>query len=221
MSRQNFSDITMVLDRSGSMESIAADIIGGVNNFVESQKAQPGDAVFTLAQFDNEYELVCVAKALGEVPPLTPFTFVPRGSTCLLGAVGRAIDETGARLAAMPEHERPSSVIFVIVTDGEENTSHERAWSKRYFGDNIVANMIKHQQEAYSWDFVFLAANQDAMASGAKLNIPSSNAMTFMPCHAGVDMAYEKTSGLVGRMRGGIKSGFLAAERAEQDEANK
>jgi hypothetical protein len=97
--RTDLTDITMVIDRSGSMESIRTDAEGGINTFIDSQKTEPGEALLTLVQFDTEYEFVHKGAAIGSVPK---FTLVPRGSTALLDAVGRAINETGARLAAIP-----------------------------------------------------------------------------------------------------------------------
>jgi uncharacterized protein YegL len=102
--RTDLTDITMVIDRSGSMESIRTDAEGGINTFIDSQKSEPGEALLTLVQFDTEYEFIHKGAAIGSVPK---FKLVPRGSTALLDAVGRAINETGARLAAMEESQRP------------------------------------------------------------------------------------------------------------------
>ena len=120
--RTDLTDITMVIDRSGSMQSIRSDAEGGINSFIEQQKQEPGEANVTLVQFDADYEFVHSGVPIRQVPA---FKLVPRGSTALLDAVGRAINETGARLAAMDEVQRPGLVVFVIVTDGEENSSRE------------------------------------------------------------------------------------------------
>ena len=101
--RDDFTDITIVLDRSGSMAAVADDTIGGFNQFLLDQKRAPGDGVLTLVQFDNEYEFVHTARPLAEVPPLSPATFVPRGSTALLDAINRAMGETHERIAKMDE----------------------------------------------------------------------------------------------------------------------
>src|SRR6185437_887189 len=120
MPNPNFTDITIVLDRSGSMEVIADDTVGGFNQFLKEQKKVPGKALLTLVQFDHEYQFVHQAVPIGSVPLLTRKTYVPRGSTALLDAIGRAINETGQRLAALPEPERPGNVIVMILTDGLE-----------------------------------------------------------------------------------------------------
>ena len=120
--RNDLTDITLVVDRSGSMESIKSDAEGGINEFIRQQASEPGEALLTLMQFDTEYDLVHNGVNVTDV---SPYTLVPRGMTALLDAVGRAINETGARLAAMSEQERPGLVVFVIVTDGAENSSKE------------------------------------------------------------------------------------------------
>ena len=159
--RTDLTDITMVIDRSGSMQSIQSDAEGGINSFIEQQKQEPGEANVTLVQFDTDYEFVHSGVPIKRVPA---FKLVPRGSTALLDAVGRAINETGARLAAMEEAQRPGLVVFVIVTDGEENSSRE-------FTLDQIRKMVEHQQSAYKWQFTFLAANQDAFAAGGSMGI--------------------------------------------------
>ena len=159
--RTDLTDITMVVDRSGSMESIKSDAEGGINSFIDQQKQEPGEALLTLVQFDTEYEFVHSGVPVKQIPA---FTLVPRGSTALLDAVGRAINETGARLAAMAESQRPALVVFVIVTDGAENSSRE-------FTRDQIRTMVEHQQSAYKWQFTFLAANQDAFAAGGSMGI--------------------------------------------------
>ena len=159
--RTDLTDITMVIDRSGSMQSIRTDAEGGINSFIEQQKQEPGETLLTLVQFDTEYEFVHSGVPVKQIPA---FTLVPRGSTALLDAVGRAINETGARLAAMAESQRPALVVFVIVTDGAENSSRE-------FTRDQIRTMVEHQQSAYKWQFTFLAANQDAFAAGGSMGI--------------------------------------------------
>lgn len=159
--RTDLTDITMVIDRSGSMQSIQSDAEGGINSFIEQQKQEPGEAHVTLVQFDTDYEFVHSGVPIRQVPA---FKLLPRGSTALLDAVGRAINETGARLAAMEETQRPGLVVFVIVTDGEENSSRE-------FTRDQIRTMVEHQQSAYKWQFTFLAANQDAFAAGGSMGI--------------------------------------------------
>src|SRR5262245_2857992 len=108
MTKPGYCEIVVLLDRSGSMQSIAKDMEGGFDHFIKEQKLVPGDCKVSLYQFDTDYEAVYVGKPLAEVPRCE---LKARGSTALNDAFGRTINATGARLAAMPEHERPSKVV--------------------------------------------------------------------------------------------------------------
>ena len=165
------TDITIVLDRSGSMQGIAEATIAGVNSFINAQRKVDGECVVSLTQFDDQYDPIYTARPLQDVPELNGITFVPRGMTALLDAIGRTITRTGERLAATHETRRPAKVIFVILTDGEENCSKEYTRAR-------VNEMISHQRSKYSWEFVFLGANQDAIAVGSKLGIAASSTMS-------------------------------------------
>lgn len=175
----DLSEIVYILDRSGSMTPLCEDAIGGFNAFLAGLKAEPGAARFSLVLFDHEYHLLHDGIDLQVVPPLDAKTYVPRGTTALLDAIGRTIDQVGARLAATPESQRPAKVIFAIFTDGLENASSDYSREK-------VAAMIRHQQDIYSWEFIFLAANQDAIATAAAMSIPAANAQTFVASNVGV-----------------------------------
>lgn len=170
------------------MNVCQSDAEGGLNRFVEDQKKLPGEAVFTLVQFDNEYEFVHRAVPIAQVPHCS---LVPRGSTALLDAVGRAIVETGERLAKMAESDRPGLVVFVILTDGQENSSREFSKSK-------VQEMISHQQDVYKWQFIYLGANQNAFAEAGDLGIVGSIANTTDHTHG---VAFKMASANTARMR--------------------
>ena len=192
--KDNLSDIICILDRSGSMESIRSDAIGGFNTFLADQKQQPGEAYFTLVLFNHDYLLVHDHVPIAQAKPLDGRTYQPQGTTALLDAVGRTIDDVGNRLSGTPEPERPSKVIVAILTDGLENAS------KDYSRDR-VAQMIKHQQEKYSWEFIFLAANQDAIATAREISIAAKDAMTFAATPDGVYNANLQMSREVARRR--------------------
>jgi len=155
MSKPNFIEIIVVLDRSGSMSTVINDTIGGFNTFLDEQKKTVGEANLTLIQFDDRYEIVHNGVDIQNVPALTTTTYVPRGMTALFDAVMKTSIDVGERLAKTPESERPSLVIFVILTDGQENSSKEFRLAQ-------VKDMIKHQTEKYNWQFLFLGADQDS-----------------------------------------------------------
>jgi hypothetical protein len=183
----NVTDISFVLDRSGSMFSVREDTIGGVNQFLKAQQAATGEANLTLAQFDHQYEIVHNGLRIQDVPELKKSTFVPRGQTALFDAIGKTIIATGARLEKLPEAERPVQVIFVILTDGMENHSTE-------FTADKIKSMIQHQSEVYNWDFVFLGANQDAICTGTAMGIHAGNAMDFAADEVGMASAFDSIS---------------------------
>lgn len=212
--RTDLTDITLVLDRSGSMDVIRTDTIGGVNTFIQEQQKAPGEACFSLVQFDHEYEPQYQGKGMKDVPLLTEQTFIPRGMTALLDAIGRTIVTTGQRFAGMPEDQRPGKVVFVIMTDGQENHSIE------YKDTTRIREMITHQQERYGWQFVFLGANQDAITVAHGMGIPQSNAMSYAANAKGTQDAFWSVSHNTVRYRSGGQSvGFSDEDRQAQQDA--
>lgn len=210
--KKDFADITVVLDRSGSMSSVRADTIGGFNSFIEEQRKVPGECNASLVQFDDQYEVVYTAKPVKDAPALTTETFVPRGMTALLDAIGRTINETGKRLSVIPEADRPGKVIFVILTDGGENSSKEYTREK-------VFEMITHQKSAYQWDFVFLGANQDAISTGAGLGIARGSTMTYASNAVGTKHAFRSASNYAASSRTVGSASFSEADREKQKQA--
>ncbi len=201
------TDITVLLDRSGSMASILDDTIGGFNSFLKDQQSQEGSAKMTLVQFDNDYDEVYTGVDIKEVEALTPKTFVPRGSTALLDSMARTITATGVRLGSIPADDRPQNVVFVIITDGAENCSKEVTRDK-------VFEMVKHQTEKYNWTFLYLGANQDAISVGTGLGIGASNSLSYSANSAGVRNSYSAASVAVDHIRTGAKfRGFTSDQR--------
>lgn len=199
---RDHTDITMLLDRSGSMGIIKDDTIGGINEFIDQQKKAGSNANLTLVQFD-EYNGVQVATTfsalpIGDVLHLSPSSYQPRGNTPLLDALGKTIHATGDRLAAVPEADRPDKVVFVIVTDGRENASKE-------YTKAVVKALTLQQEKEYNWQFVYLGANQDAFAEAGSYGIGAAMAANFSPRN----------------IRGGIRvaSTNVASYRATSDPA--
>lgn len=207
--KAHLTDITLVVDRSGSMEEIRSDAEGGVNAFVKAQVNEPGEALLTLVQFDTEYEFVHRGVPVQDVPD---YTLSPRGMTALLDAVGRAINETGERLSKMRELDRPGLVVFVVMTDGHENSSQE-------FTKSRIKKLIERQQSQYNWHFTFLGANQDAFEEAGGIGISPAGVAQYAADK--VAAAWAGTGGKVARMRAQAASGqqvsneFTEAERDE------
>jgi hypothetical protein len=183
------TEIAVILDRSGSMLSVKQDMEGGFAQFVAAQRAEPGQCSLSLYQFDDQYEIVYEERPLCDVPELS---IVPRGSTALLDAVGRSMARIGERLAAKPEHERPAIVIVMVITDGQENASHEV--SRR-----ALKAAIKVQQRKYNWRFMYLGADASAFSEAASLGIQA--AARYSPDSAGVDRLYAASSAAVAEFR--------------------
>lgn len=191
--KAGLSYIVPVIDRSGSMGVLRRSAIEGYNGFLAEQKKLPGEALWQLVLF-NTVRLSHPVGPIETVSPLNFDTYSPMGGTALLDAIGITVEEVGCRLSIMREDERPSKVIVVILTDGEENSS--TVWTKE-----DVAAQIQHQQEVYGWEFVFLGANMDAVAEASALNIPAANAFTYAASAAGVDEAYLTSNVIASRMR--------------------
>ena len=161
---KNLTEIAYILDRSGSMCGMEEAAITGFNEFLQSQLDAPGDVNLSLLLFDNEFKLVHDRVPLQEVRQLDANTYVPRGSTALLDAIGRAIDALGRKIAKQPDDQHPGKVIIAIYTDGYENASEQYDLRK-------INKMITHQRGKYSWEFMFLAANEDAIATASQMGI--------------------------------------------------
>jgi hypothetical protein len=199
---RNLTHLGVIVDRSGSMHSIKQDMEGGFNSLIQKQRETPGQCKVTLAQFDTEYEVVYTDQDLASVPGLV---INPRGRTALLDALGRFITDTGMRLSALPEDERPGLVIVAVITDGLENASHE------YTLDQID-KMINHQRDAYQWMFVYLGANQDAIATGRSMGFARGQTMTYAATSHGTQSAYSATSDLITGTRMKVNSGMSSGE---------
>lgn len=194
MSRKNHAEIVFVLDRSGSMSSIKDDAIGGFNAFVDAQKKVAGTADITLVLFDHEYQKVYDAKDINSVELLTDKTYIPRGNTALLDAIGRSINEVGAKLNALKEDERAEKVIVCIITDGAENASKE-------FTNEKIKEMIEHQKSKYNWEFAYLGANQDSFATASMYGISKGMTSNFAADTDGTRGAYACLSNLTANYR--------------------
>lgn len=210
--KSNYTHISIVLDRSGSMQSVWDDTIGGFNSFLESQQKLPGECTISAIQFDDHYEPLYTTKPVAEAQKLTRETYVPRGSTALLDAIGRTIVDTGTKLAALPEDQRPSKVLFVILTDGHENASREYNRAK-------VFEMIKLQRETYKWDFVFLGANQNAISAGASMGIAAGSSMTYASNAGGTKAVFTSASNYAARARAGVSNNSFS-DQDRQDQQN-
>jgi uncharacterized protein YegL len=166
---KELTHIVFLLDRSGSMQSIKTDVVGGFQAFVTEQRGGEGKCRVTLAQFDNEYEVVYQDISIEDVPPLD---LSPRGSTALLDSMGKLIIDTAARIAALPEEARPATVIVAIMTDGHENASME--WTRP-----AIKALVEQQTNDHGWQFLYMGADQDAVEVGTSLGVGAEHSVTY------------------------------------------
>ena len=196
MPKDDLTAIAAVLDRSGSMESMREDAMGGFNAFLDDQKKAPGSAELTVALFDGRYEVLHDAADIQIIEPLTEATYVPRGGTALYDAIGRTINVLKAGIDKRPEDEQPGKVIVVIITDGQENSSRE-------FNRDQVFEQIKQLKAGKNWKFIFLAADQGALAVGQELGVGRSMSAVVGGTKKGARSAYRSANAAVRCFRSG------------------
>ena len=192
--KKGLSELIFILDKSGSMSSLTDDVIGGFNSLIEKQKEEEGEAYVSTILFDHEIEILHNHINITEITPITNKEYEPGGMTALLDAIGSTIDSVGKRLSETPEDERPEKVIIAITTDGMENSSKEYTKAQ-------VKEKIEHQQDKYSWTFIFLGANMDAVSEAVSLGIDASFSSTWTTSAAGLYAHAEGLSNAVSSLR--------------------
>jgi len=216
--KKDYTHITVVLDRTGSMESIRDDTIGGFNAFLNKQKTEPGTATMTLVQFDSQdpYEIVHRFKPIAEVTELTRESYVPRASTPLLDAIGRAINDLEHSLTELKADDRPAKVVMVVVTDGQENSSRE-------FRKDQIEKMIKEKTEKNDWQFVFLSADLAAIGDAKAVGFFANAVLLYEKSSKGSADAWASLSNQTSAYRSSRKGklGFDPGDRKHPDDPAK
>jgi len=192
--RENLTELVFILDRSGSMEGLEADTIGGFNSMIAKQQKEAGDAIVSTVLFDDTSVVIHNRVPIGKVDKLTDKDYYVRGCTALLDAVGGAIHHIGNVHKYAKEEDRPAKTLFVITTDGLENASE-----KYKFSD--IKRMIERQKEKYGWEFLFLGANIDAIEVAGSMGISQDRAANYQCDSVGTALNFEVLDAAVTRVR--------------------
>jgi uncharacterized protein YegL len=203
--KKNYTHISVVLDKSGSMASCLKDTIGGLNGFLKTQKEVEGEATITLVQFNGNYHMMMDMLPLSGAEDLTQKNYKPNGGTALLDAIGRTINNVESKIDDKPENEKPEKVIFVIITDGQENESRE-------FTRDQIMTMINDHRSEKGWEFVFIGANQDAIQGGNSIGVRAGNSLNYDASAQGTQVMYSSLTRSMTSYRS--KSATVAASTA-------
>ena len=179
--KKNLTELVFILDKSGSMAGLEKDTIGGFNSMLQKQKGVEGECRITTVLFDNRYELLHDRIDIRAVGSMTEKEYQVGGSTALLDAMGRTIQKLVNVQKSTAEAYRAENVMFVIITDGEENSSRE-------FSAERVKAMIEREKKGYGWEFVFLGANIDAVETAGRFGIDPDRAVDYVPDSAGTEL---------------------------------
>lgn len=178
---QDYTHISIIIDRSGSMQNGWNDVVGGYESIIKKQKKQPGKCTLTVAAFDNDYELV---EDFTDIQKVNEKLLVsPRGMTALLDAIGKTINGVGEKLAALSEEDRPAKVVFQVQTDGQENASRE-------FTCGAIKQLIEKQTNNYNWQFIFLGADLSSVEQAKNWGFDINNVTTYNTKNYGATMEF-------------------------------
>lgn len=192
--KKDLTELVFILDRSGSMQGLEDDTIGGFNSMLEKQKREPGEAYVSTVLFDDSSSVLHDRVPVSRIQPITRREYYVRGCTALLDAVGGAIHHIGNIHKYAREEDVPEHTLFVITTDGMENTS-------RFYSAQKVKEMIRRQKERYGWEFLFLGANIDAVETAGHLGISADRAVNYHCDSEGTRLNYQALSDAVAAVR--------------------
>lgn len=198
--KKNLTELVFILDKSGSMSGLEKDTIGGYNSMLERQRAVEGECTITTVLFDHDYELLHDRIDLRAISPITEKDYLVGGSTALLDAIGKTVHKIDTAQKKTAEAYRAEKVLFVIITDGEENSSC-------CYGASQVSEMIRRQKDR-GWEFIFLGANMDAVKTAGQYGIDADRAVDYVPDSVGTELNFRVMSEAVSAYR---KKGTFSA----------
>lgn len=192
------TELVFILDRSGSMAGLESDTIGGYNALLSQQRKEEGTAIITTVLFDDRFELLHDRLDIQAVSAMTEKDYFVRGSTALLDAIGITMDKIGNVQKHTNPQMRADKVLFVITTDGMENSSAQYSYDR-------IRMMIERQKEQYGWEFIFLGANIDALATAQRFGIDASRAANYHSDSMGTHLNYSTLNKTVSKFRSEAK----------------
>lgn len=195
--KQGLTEIVFIMDRSGSMSGLETDTIGGFNGTIEKQKKEEGEALVSTILFDNVSEVLHDRVSLDKIPPMTSEQYCVGGGTALIDALGDAIHHMGNVHKYARDEDRPEKTIFIITTDGYENSS-------RKYSAEQVRHMVNRQKEKYGWEFIFLGANIDAVETARTYGISEERAANFVNDKRGIEIMCCAQSAIISDIRNNI-----------------
>jgi uncharacterized protein YegL len=211
---KNLTELVFILDKSGSMASLTNDTVGGFNAMIEKQKKLEGECVVSCVLFDNGQKVIYDRVPLSEVRPMTEEDYTAGGCTALVDALGKSVKYIGNIHKHLREEDIPEHTIFVITTDGMENASREYSADK-------VRKMVSKKTEKNGWEFLYLAANIDAVETGAAIGIKKGRSANYKAGGAGTGLLYETVSNAIMGMRCCSAVSDDWAEELEKDNRNR
>ena len=191
--KKGLTELVFILDRSGSMVGLEKETIGGYNSLIEKQKKSQGEVYVSTVLFDGVSEVLHDRIPLCEIQPMTEDEYYVRGCTALLDALGGAIHHIGNVHKYTKEEDRPEKTLFIITTDGQENSSRRYTYKK-------VKHMVEKQKEKYGWEFLFLGANIDAIAEAERFGIKADRAVNYECDEEGTAINFKVLSKAVSRV---------------------
>ena len=194
--KNEITELVFILDKSGSMAGLEKDTIGGFNALVEKQRKLQGDVRVTTVLFNQSYELLHDRISLKGISPLTEDDYAVGGTTALLDAIGSTVQKIANAQKRTMEEERADKVMFVITTDGMENASCEYNYKK-------INEMIAMQKQKFNWEFIFLGANIDAVATARQFGVEEEFAVEYHADPEGTQLNYQVLSEAVTSFRTG------------------